>query len=78
MPRYRITLTQATDDGNLDHDDREEFGECGDGGVAYEYETDARDKEEALDIFHSTIPIACVDDYEWESEEVSTEYTQET
>ena len=79
MPNFTITLTQIAEDEDLDFDDRMEFGECGSGGKAYETEMfNVDDEEAALDVFHASVPIACLENYEWEVSEIPTECTQET
>jgi len=60
MKTYIITVHQTTSDHRLDPDDLDYRPEGG-------YIIEAVDPEAALDIFHDTIPIACLEDYniEW-------------
>ena len=70
MKRFKVTLIQEADDEDLDREDIEEFGEVGAGNVAYEWTVRAKDADEALDLFHLNVPIALLETYWWEAEEV--------
>jgi len=70
MPRYRITMKQLVDDDELDWDDQEEHGEHGVDGTFEAAVIDAVGVEDALDRFHASVPIAVLDDYEINCEEV--------
>jgi len=62
LNNYRITVTQIADELS-DVDDRE-------GNPAGTYDEVARTEDEALDQFHTRIPIGCLDDFEITCEEV--------
>lgn len=70
MARYTITVTQTCAPGDLDHDDRSEFGEHEAGDVVRTEECTARSEDDALDRFHDETPIACLDNYDIQIEEV--------
>jgi hypothetical protein len=61
MPLYRITVTQLVPDEELRHADRED-------NPAGTYSFGGSSEADALDQFHSRVPIACVDDFEVSAE----------
>lgn len=65
MKKYKITIEQLTRDEFLDYDDR--------GLTDENYYFQANDKEEALDEFHSTIPIACLEHFDITIKEVGSD-----
>jgi hypothetical protein len=71
--RFRVILVQMAEDEDLDSDDVDFFGECGAGNTAYEWECRGEDEDEVLDTFHATVPIAVLEDYEWNVEEIAEE-----
>jgi hypothetical protein len=66
MNKFVIAVHQVTSDHLLDEDDLDYRPEGA-------YIITATDIENALDIFHATIPIACLDDYEVDAIELKTE-----
>jgi len=58
---YKITVKQVTADKDLDWDDHLD-------NPTGEHFFEAGSKDEALDEFHSTVPIACLDDFEIHAE----------
>lgn len=60
MPDYIVTVQQTAADEDLHSIDQAE-GPAD--GSTYDYD-DCDDEDEALDIFHDTVPIKCLDDYE--------------
>ena len=70
MPRFKITMTQLVDDDELDSDDRAEHGEHGVDGTFEASVIEADTEEHALDEFHASVPIAVLDDYDIDCEEV--------
>jgi hypothetical protein len=61
MPAFKITLRQTVPDSALHkpHYDR---------GIAGEYPIEAESEDAALDAFHASVPIACLDDFEVDCE----------
>lgn len=57
LPKFVVTVSQAVDDDDLDEDDVED-------DPTGEYEYEAVSEGEALDVFHSVTPIACLENYE--------------
>jgi hypothetical protein len=55
--KFIITVHQLVSDHRLDPDDLDYRPEGA-------YSVEATDIENALDIFHSSVPVACLDDYE--------------
>lgn len=60
---YKIMVRQLVPDEELDHDDRAD-------SPVGEYEYVAESEDEALDDFHSEVPIACLEDFEIKCERV--------
>jgi hypothetical protein len=58
MATYTVTVRQLVEDTALDEDDK-----ITNPSGTHVIE-DARDSEHALDLFHRTVPIACLDDFE--------------
>ena len=54
---FKITVSLITDHDLLDPDDRAS-------DPTGEYEYDAANEDEALDMFHEDVPISCLDNYE--------------
>jgi len=54
---YHIRVIQLVDDSELDENDYNVVGE---------YEFEGKSKEHALNLFHGSVPISCVDCFEIE------------
>jgi hypothetical protein len=61
MPTFKVTVTQIVPDEELDGDDTDTNPKG-----TYTYE--ARDEEDALDQFHETVPVSCLDDFDIEAQ----------
>lgn len=55
--KFKITVKQLTPNEYLNRDDKES-------NPAGEYYTLAASEDEALDEFHSSVPIACLEDFD--------------
>lgn len=64
MKTYKITVKQIVPEEELAREDRDE-------NPTGEYEHRAENEDEALDEFHAEIPIACLDDFDIEIEELT-------
>lgn len=64
LKKYRIEVTQTVGNHELDPDDRIDNPS----GVHHFY---SDSEEHALDDFHSTIPIACLEDFDIDCMEVA-------
>ena len=67
--QYKITVKVLTPYDELDHDDKAFFG----GIRTHYFGIKADNKDEALDQFHETYPIACLDDFDIEAELIKGE-----
>jgi len=72
--KFKITVTQLANTAMLDHDDREERHLI----LGYHF-YQAENEEEALDQFHNTVAISCLDDFEIKCEKIpnSVEFIKE-
>lgn len=61
--RFKVTVKQIAPDEALDHDDREE-------NPSGEHFVEEVSEDAALDEFHATVPIACLDDFDISIEEM--------
>lgn len=66
---YVVRGIQLVDDEELDPDDELEYGSRGKGNEAFAKGVVGTDEEDALDVFHSTFPIAMLENYEITVEE---------
>jgi len=69
--KYRVILTQEAEDMYLDYNDVQEFGKNGKGIIVYVFETRQTSERRALNEFHATIPISCVEDYRWDVKRIA-------
>lgn len=64
LKTFKITVTQLVPDSELDHDDKEE-------NPAGEHIRRSATQDEAMDDFHNSVPIACLDDFDITIEETA-------
>jgi len=64
MTKYKITVKQLVANKDLDYDDANE-------NPSGEHTVTAMNEEKALDVFHLTIPIAVLDDFDISIKEVT-------
>jgi len=65
MKTFVIQATQITPTDKLDYDDQEDIN-----SILAEFVTRAENADDALGNYHETIPVACLDDFEFEAEEM--------
>lgn len=59
MNRYEITVKQLVTDNELDHEDKHD-------NPTGQYDYWAESEDKAIDHFHETVPISCLEDFEIE------------
>lgn len=67
MRKYIVTLIQKSANKDLDPMDVAQFGKHGKNKVAYTWKCEAPNSDAAIDKFHLLVPVACVDNYEWDA-----------
>lgn len=71
MREFKISLKVLVPFSEMDFDDQEQFPEFKNNpDYVYQWDDEAKTRSEALDEFHWRVPIACLDDFEIECEEV--------
>lgn len=63
IKNFKITVTQLVDDADLDHDDIDD-------NPKGDHVFNAESEEEALDVFHWNVPIACLDHFDIECHQI--------
>lgn len=61
---YIVVVRCLTPFADLDADDQQYWGEAAYEVDGFLFKIHAKDKDAALDEFHASIPIACLDDFE--------------
>lgn len=72
MKTFKITVKKLVNVDKLIKEDKTDWRK-----IVGDHEFEATDKEDALDAFHSNVPIACLDHFEISCEEIEPEFVAE-